>query len=217
MLPFHLVILGPQGSGKGTQARLLSEKFKMPYFSAGELIRKKSRSNTEEGRKVKALHDAGMLIPNEITKKLIENELKKIPQSQTVIFEGYPRTMDQVKDFEDILRQRDKKDKKIIVLDVKESTVYQRISGRRVCVICEKNYYPPDSLTLKNCIECGGELIKRSDDTKEAIEKRLHIFKNETKPVIDYYKKRGELLEINGEPKINEVTKEIIQKLGRSN
>lgn len=213
MLLFHLVVLGAQGSGKGTQTHLLSKKFKMPYFSAGELIRKKAQENTKEGKEVKALHDSGALIPLQLTRKLIEDELKKIPQTQVVLFEGYPRTIQQLNDFEDLLNKRQIREKRVIILKISEKTVYQRISGRRICPSCEKNFYPPESLTLKKCTECGSKLIKRPDDTKEAIKKRLQTFKNETQPVIDYYKKRGELLEINGQLPIEKVNEQIIEKL----
>lgn len=213
MLPFHLIILGPQGSGKGTQTELLSKRFKMPYLGAGELIRKKSQEKTKEGKKVKVLHDTGNLIPHKLVKKLFEEELRKIPQEQTVIFEGYPRTQEQLRDFEDILKKRKIKDKRIIILNIREETVYKRLSGRRICSSCEKNYYPPNSLTLKRCSECGGKLIKRPDDRKDAIRKRFGTFTSETKPVIAYFKKISQLTEINGEPSIDEVSKEIIKKI----
>jgi len=216
MLSFNLVILGPQGSGKGTQTELLSKRFRMPYLGAGELIRKKAQEDTEEGRKIKTLHNAGLLIENSLVKNLFEKELSKIPKEQTVIFEGYPRNLEQIKDFEEILKKRTKRDKRVIILKIKDETVYKRLSGRRYCPFCEKNYYPPESLRLKKCPVCNKEIIKRPDDSEKAIKKRLNIYKKETKPVISYFKKRSELISVNGEASIGEVNKAIIRKLGRS-
>lgn len=211
-MSIHLVILGPQGSGKGTQAQLLSKRFKMPYLSAGELIRKKASQKTAEGKKVKALHNSGILIPHKLTKELFEAELRKVPQSQTVIFEGYPRTLEQIEDFEDILAKREKKEKRIIILNIKEKTVYQRLAKRRYCPRCETIFYPKKSLELKNCPKCKTKLIKRPDDRQTIIKNRLDIYKRETEPVSAHYKKTHELIEINGEPSIDEVNKEILEK-----
>jgi len=212
-LPFNLVILGPQGSGKGTQVRFLAQKFNMPYFSAGELIRSKMREPTKEGKMIKDIYNNGSLIPHEVTKKLFKNALSKVPQDCPVIFEGYPRAKEQYFHFLDILKERKVKDFRVIGLSIKEKTAYKRISGRRYCVGCEKNYYPPQSLTLKECISCGGKIVRRSDDTKNAILKRLNTYKEETQKVISIFKKDKKMIEINGEPPIDIVKKEILRKL----
>lgn len=212
-LPFHLIIIGPQGSGKGTQGRFLSLKFKMPYFSAGELIRKKAQEESVEGKKIKNLHDKGFLIPHKLTKKLFVEALKKIPSDQPVIFEGYPRAEEQYWDFLDILKKRKVKDFRAILLKIKDETVYRRLSGRRYCTSCEQPFYPPASFELKECPLCHGKLARRADDTKEAISKRLRTYKKETKKVIEILKKNKKLIEIDGEPKIEEVSEAIVQKL----
>ena len=212
-LPYHLVILGPQGSGKGTQAELLSKHFNMPMLDAGELSRKKSEESSELGRKVKNLIDKGFLIPFDVTRQLVEEVLATVSEMQTVIFSSYPRAMGQVKDFEEILEKRKIKVKKVVLLNIGEETTYQRLSGRRICVSCEKNYYPPQSLTLKECEKCGGKIIRRDDDNKDAIKKRLSVYNNDTLPVIKYFKKSKELIKINGEQSIEKVYQEILQKL----
>jgi len=214
MLPFHLIIAGIQGSGKGTQSVLLSEHYKMPCIGVGDLIRNASKGNSVLANKVREIHNKGLLLPNKLVKEIVEKEVGKFPKGQTIIFEGYPRDMDQVKDFEDILKKRDIQKKKMIVITIKDKTVYQRLSGRRVCVSCGKIYMPPKSYQLNFCESCGGRLIKREDDNEEAIKRRLQVYREKTQPLIDYIRKQGDLVVINGEQTIPEVFKEIIKKLG---
>lgn len=213
MLSFHLVVLGPQGSGKGTQTDLLSKYFKMPSLVAGDLIRAKAQDKSELGKKVKDIIDKGGLIPCDITKNLFEDALKTISQNQTIIFDGYPRTMVQVTDFEDILSEREIKDKKIVVLEISQKVTLERLASRRVCVGCGANYKPPESLTLKQCQKCGGKLVKRHDDYEKAIKNRLNVYEKETRPVIEYYERQEKAVRINGEQSVEEVNKEIIRKI----
>jgi len=213
VLPFHLIVLGIQGSGKGTQSELLSKYFKMPYVGAGELIRKKIKEKTPLSNKIRTFHDAGRLLPDEVVKKIIKEELEKIPKDQSVLFEGYPRSLKQLKDLEDILKERKIQKKMAIVLDIKEETVYRRLGGRRVCSVCGKIYLPPESLKLQNCKECGGRLIQRADDSQAAIKERIKMYKKATNPVLLYLKRKGELIQINGEQRIEKVFSDIINKI----
>jgi len=192
-LNYHLVILGRQGSGKGTQAHFLSETLKMPILGAGDLIRAKMKENSTLAKEVRVLHDAGKLIPHDFLEKIILEAASKIPQDKTIIFEGYPRAMEQVPGFYRILKTRKIQKFKVILLEIREQTVYQRINGRRVCV------------------DCG------ADDSVETIRARLNVFQRETQPVIDYFEKQGLLIRVDGEQSIEEVSKTIMRKLGLAN
>jgi len=216
-LNYHLVILGRQGSGKGTQANFLSETLKMPILGAGDLIRAKMKENSPLAKEIRVLHDAGKLIPHSFLEKIILEAASKIPQDKTIIFEGYPRAMEQVPGFYRILKTRKIQKFKVILLEIREKTVYQRINGRRVCVDCGAIFFPPLSLQLKHCPKCGGELVKRSDDSVETIRARLDVFQRETQPVIDYFKEQGFLIQVDGEQSIEEVSKTIMRKLGVAN
>jgi len=213
MLPFHLIILGIQGSGKGTQSELLSKYFKMPYVGAGDLIRKRIKENTPLSAKIKLLYNSGMFVPDEAIKTIIEDELAKIPSGQSIILEGYPRSLKQLKDLEDILAKRRLQKKIAIVLGIKEKTVYKRLGGRRVCSDCGKIYLPRESLELQNCKECGGRLVQRADDSEMAIKERIKMYKKATNPLLSYLKDKGELIHINGEQPIEKVFAEIINKI----
>ncbi|MCX6806929.1 MAG: nucleoside monophosphate kinase [Candidatus Berkelbacteria bacterium] len=215
MLPFHIVILGPQGSGKGTQVELLAKKYQMPMLVAGELIRTKAKEASPLGKKIKNLIDNGILIPFDVTKQLFAEALKTIPKTTAVIFDGYPRTMEQVKDFEDLLSNRDVKNKKIIVLEINANESLKRLSKRRICARCGTNYCPPYTLEEKTCQKCHGKLIIRDDDQIDAIKKRLHVYKTETEPVVKHYQKTNDLISINGEQSIEDVNEETVSKLSK--
>ena len=215
MLPFHLVVLGPQGSGKGTQNELLSQKFQMPVLIPGDLLRSKAKENSPLGKKIQKILAKGGLAPHLVTKKLMSEALARTAPEQTVIFDSWPRALPQIKHFEDILKkQRKVQDFKVLVIQISKPEAIKRLAARRVCEKCFRNFKPPESLTLKRCPYCGGRLIQRSDDFPQAIEKRLKIYEEETKPVINYFqKKKKKILYINGEQSIPKVFQEIEQKL----
>lgn len=184
MLPFHLIILGIPGSGKGTQAKMLARYYKMPYVEMGELIRLKSKEKSPVAQQIHTMLNKGFLIPDEIVKEIIKEKLKEIPQDKTIVFDGFPRNISQVKFLEKVLKERNVVDRKAVLLNIDEKTAYQRLSGRR-----------------------------RADDVSHVIQNRIKSYKNETSSVISYFKKRSELIEINGEQEINKVFKDIIAKL----
>lgn len=212
MKKINLVILGPQGSGKGTQAEILAKKYHLACLGAGDLIRDFILKKTKEAKRIKKLYDKGQLIPDPLVKELFKRALSKIGKKKGLIFEGYPRTLKQFSDFLDLLKKREIKDFKVIFLNIKKETALKRLSGRRICSNCQKIYYPPKSLS-KRCPECQGKLITRPDDKKEVILNRLSLYLKETKPLVDYLRKREGLFEIDAEPPIKEVFKEIIKKL----
>lgn len=211
---FNFIILGPQGSGKGTQARLLSEKLNAPIISMGEISRKSRERNNEIGKTARYYYDKGMLFPTELIGKLLEKELEKMNLSKTIIFEGVPRNLKQVEVFNEILKKLKIPQPIMIYLNISKETGFKRINGRKVCSKCSTPILPADSNYSSGiCAKCSGKLIVRPDDQSDAIKKRLDSYYKETEPVIELYRKSGNLLEINGEPSVDEVDKEVNEKI----
>jgi adenylate kinase len=183
----NLIILGPQGSGKGTQAKLLAEKFNIKHISTGELLREAAQKPTPKGKIIKSLLTKGTLIPFETTLELLEPVLKVATQG--FILDGMPRDLRQAEHLDWFLKQVKQSIGKVIYITLSEESTFTRLQKR-------------------------AGIEGRSDDTEEAIKKRLEIYKKETVPVIDFYKKQGNLVEIDGEPDIETIHQSILSKLG---
>jgi len=204
------LIMGPQGSGKGTQAELIEQDYNFKQVSMGDLLRIEKKENTEHGRLVKKIVDEGGLVPAEITNKLAA---KAIKETENILFDGYPRSHEQA----DFLFENDFKMNFAIVIDLGEEETIKRISKRRICTATEK-IFSVDNITEKDieeCREAGGEIIQRIDDTPSAIKTRLGIYHTETKPVIQKLKQHGvPVFRINGEQSIEDVFKDIQKAVG---
>ena len=201
-----LLIFGPQGSGKGTQAKKLAKKLGIEHVSTGELLRKHVREETELGKKVKIYLEKGILVPPELNIQVLQ---EGISGKDGFILDGYPRNKEQAESLNNITDID-----KALLLEVPDDVSIKRISGRR---ICEKGheyhveYLPPKKEGI--CDIDGLELKKRTDDEEDAIKKRLEIYHEETEPVVRHYEDQGKLIRINGDQSIEEVFKEIIKKL----
>ncbi len=208
---YKIFILGPQGSGKGTQAELLSERLNIPNISVGQLLRDEIEKGTEIGKKVKEPVSRGELVDHSIVNQLVAERIKEPDCEQGYMFDGFPRMLIQVKFFE-------KTDKPSHVLEIviSDEEAVNRIAGRRVCTKCGDTYHikfnPPQ--TQGKCDKCGGELKIREDDKPEAVRQRLKIYHQETQEVLDYYQQQGKLIKINGEQSIEKVKQDIFEKLG---
>jgi adenylate kinase len=205
-----IIIMGPQGSGKGTQAKLLAEKYGIVHVSPGALYREHIRLGTEIGKTVEEPLSRGEMAPDEITNIMVKDRLSHEDAKDGWILDGYPRNTYQA-DFLDGNEQVDH----VIVVDVSEEVSVKRISNRRVCVNCKKNYgldVQPQEEDV--CDECGGQLIQRDDDTPEAVKRRLELYFKITKPVIDHYREKGLVKEFNGEQDVQPLFEEITQTIG---
>ena len=205
----NLIFIGPQGSGKGTQAELLTKKFKIPTLSVGQVLRDHIRKKTSLGKKVEKYVLKGALVPSMITNQLIKEELKKKKYKRGVFLDGYPRELSQAKFLEKIIDID-----YLILINISQAETIKRLSGRRVCD-CGKTYHIIYKKPKKNmlCDKCGKKLTQRKDDYPAAIKKRLKIYQRETKPIIDYFKKRDKVIKINGEASIKQVLKWILEAL----
>ena len=210
---FNLVILGPQGSGKGTQAELLAKKYKMKIIAPGDIARKELKLNSPLAGKIKKYVDQGALIPNIFINKLIYNKLKK-SCSGRLIFDGFPRNFNQAKMLEKYTKQLKLKEPIAIYLKISRQTAIHRISARRVCPKCNLLFYPKSPGYQKGiCPKCRTKIIQRPDDNPKAVKKRLTIYYEQTEKNIDFYRSKHRLIEIDGEPKISLVWKMVLEKL----
>ncbi|MBU2235648.1 adenylate kinase [Patescibacteria group bacterium] len=205
----RIVVFGPQGSGKGTQAEMISQDLNLPWIATGNIYRQHIQEQTELGKIAEQYIKEGKLVPDDITNKLVAERLKEHDAHKGFIFDGYPRNIDQAKIFSDMV-----KIDAVLEIAISDEEAISRISGRRVCP-CGVSYHimnnPPKKEGL--CDKCGESLIHREDDTEPVIKERLAIYHHDTEPVLDMYLKQRILIRINGEQSIADVHKEIFLKL----
>lgn len=202
----NIIFLGPQTSGKGTQAGLLAKKINLPVLSTGNILRAKKAAGDEEGGRIASFVDKGELVPDELIDKIVRDEIASGKYGSGVIFDGYPRNLHQAEELEKFLAID-----KAIFLDIPDGVVLKRLAARRVCEKCGENYSviskPPKVEGV--CDICGGVLIQREDDTEESIAVRLNIYHQLTEPLIKHYESLRKLIRVDGTGTIEEVRKEI--------
>lgn len=211
-MAINILLLGPPGSGKGTQAEKLVKKFNLVYFSTGNYSRKLAQGKTKKGKLIAKILKRGKLIPSEIIDEFVLKSISSLSKDQGFIFDGYPRDLLQVKFLEKILEKKVIKNLKVIYLDLLPSEVLARLSLRLFCENCGASYIEKE-ISSVICQHCGGGLVRRADDTPSVIRKRLKEYLIKTKPVLDYFKKRGVLKIVNGNQPIEEVFREILRKI----
>ncbi len=211
----NIIILGPQGSGKGTQAKKLSDKLGLTIAEAGRLIRKASESDPKISE---IINQKGQLIPAEDAFRLITTFLEeKDAKAVNFLLDGYPRSIRQYELLKEWLLKKNTKIDLVIFLNISEEETVKRLSARRVCEECGTNYNLITNPPLNEGCECGGKLIQREDDKSEAINKRLAEYKKRTEPVIDIYRKEGILEEVDGERPIEVIFEDILKRIEKVN
>ena len=207
----HLILLGAPGAGKGTQAKKIMEKYHIPQISTGEILRQHVSDKTELGKKAKSTMDQGQLVSDGIILEMVADRLTQKDCRQGFILDGFPRTIPQAKGLEHILQNLHIKDLKVIEIHVDQETIIKRLTSRRICSNCGKDYNlnlnppPPDNI----CKVCGGKIIQRDDDKEETIRKRLEVYKNQTKPLIEFYQQKGNFFRVDGEKEIGDIFSDI--------
>ncbi len=209
-----LVLLGPPGAGKGTQATLLSERFSIPTISTGAMIRSAIRAKTPMGLAAENLIKEGKLVADEVVNGIVEERLAQDDCKNGFILDGYPRTVGQAEALKAMGVQLDG----VLCIELADEKIVERLSGRRECKNCATPYhvlYNPTRVEGK-CDACGGELIQRPDDRAETIQNRLKVYHAETEPLVDFYKKEGLLRVAFSQEKLEDTTSEVLRALGVS-
>ncbi|MFB7905102.1 adenylate kinase [Kitasatospora sp. NPDC056076] len=215
----RIVLVGPPGAGKGTQAHLLAKTLSIPHISTGDLFRANIGQGTPLGLEAKGYMDAGRLVPDEVTIGMAKDRMLQADAANGFLLDGFPRNLGQAKALDEFLAEQGIVLDGVLDLEVPEDEVVRRIAGRR---LCRKNgshvfhvaYNPPKEEGF--CDECGGELYQRSDDTEEAVRTRLEVYHTETEPIIDYYVQQGLVATISALGKVDEVTQRAIEALKKN-
>jgi adenylate kinase len=213
-----LIMLGPPGAGKGTQAQKICEDYNTVQISTGDILREEVSNNTELGQKAKKYMDEGELVPDKVILGMMEKKLFGENAPEGYILDGFPRTVPQARGLDDLYDQHNGELDAIIVMDVDKEIIVKRLTARRVCKDCNKVYnllfMPPEEDGV--CDECGGELIQRDDDKEETVLNRLEVYQEETAPLIDYYSGTGKLKKVKSDGTPDEVydnIKEVLENL----
>ena len=211
----YIVFLGAPGAGKGTQAAVVAGKMNLVHIASGNLFRQALEQGTELGLKAKSYMEKGMLVPDEITIKMVLDRISNPDCQSGIILDGFPRNLDQAKALDKALAEQPKAIDRVVYIRVSEDELLKRLSGRWICRNCQAPYHIVDSppQTEGKCDRCGGELYQRPDDTMETAKKRLEVYFAQTSPLIDYYNQAGKLLEIDGEGSIEEISQRIVAAL----
>ncbi|MQS12674.1 adenylate kinase [Streptomyces kaniharaensis] len=216
----RIVLVGPPGAGKGTQAHLLAKTLSIPHISTGDLFRANIGQGTPLGLEAKSYMDAGRLVPDEVTIGMAKDRMLQPDAAKGFLLDGFPRNLGQAKALDEFLAEQGIVLDGVLDLEVPEDEVVRRIAGRRLCRndgghVYHVDYNPPKVSGV--CDECGGELYQRSDDTEEKVRTRLEVYHTETEPIIDYYVQQGLVATISALGKVDEVTQRAIEALKQDN
>ena len=212
----NIILFGAPGAGKGTQAVELVNKYKLTHISTGEMFREAIKNQTAMGQLANSYISKGNLVPDEVTVGLVKERLAQEDCKNGFILDGFPRTLPQAECLDEICKELNIKIDYVIDIEVSKEDVIERLSARRVCRSCGASFHLIFNKPAVDgvCDLCNGELYTRKDDNKESVAVRINTYQDQTTPLINYYKNKGILLEINGQQDISDVTKEIVSKLG---
>lgn len=211
-----IILLGPPGAGKGTQAKLISNKYSIPHISTGDIFRKNISEQTPLGTKAKSYMDKGQLVPDELTNEIVFDRLQNDDCKNGFLLDGFPRTVFQAKELDSFLHGEDTKIDRALLIEVPQEFILERMTGRRTCKACGASYHvmfnPPKVEGV--CDLCSGELIQRKDDKEETVKERLEVYSNQTAPLVEYYATQGNLSKVDGTLEIEEVFQNLCDILG---
>ena len=204
----NILFMGPPGAGKGTQAERIVNEFGTPHISTGDAFRAAMKQGTPLGLKAKEYVDQGLLVPDDVTIGIVKERLQQEDCQSGFLLDGFPRTISQAEALDEILKSMGKQLEHVINLEVDRGLLLARLTGRRICKSCGSTYHlvfnPPKEQAV--CDKCSGELYQRSDDTEEKVGTRLDEYTNKTAPLLEYYRNKGLLRQVDGEQEIDQVT-----------
>jgi len=207
----RLLFLGPPGAGKGTQARELAREWGVPQVATGDMLRAAMTAGTPLGREAKQYYDRGELVPDDVILKMVAERLRQPDAAQGFILDGFPRTIAQADGLAAMLDALGTKIDAVIDFDVSEPELIRRLTGRRLCRICQTPFHvvsaPPKHAGV--CDKCGGELYQRVDDSEATVRNRLEVFERQTAPLLDYYRQRGLLRTVSGEGAVDKIRQDL--------
>lgn len=213
-----LILLGPPGAGKGTQAANIIETFNIPHISTGDIFRKNIKEGTELGKKAKEYMDRGELVPDTLVVAIVEDRLKAEDCKAGFLLDGFPRTVFQAQALDQVLEVMGSGLDYIVNVVVDPEILVERAVGRRICRDCGSTYhikYNPPKVELV-CDKCSGELYQRSDDNADTVTNRIRVYMDETSPLIEYYQSNGNLINVDGQQDIDKVFEDILNAIGRT-
>ncbi|HLD56630.1 MAG TPA: adenylate kinase [Candidatus Omnitrophota bacterium] len=212
-LAWRMVLLGPPGAGKGTHAKILSERYRIPHISTGDLLRDEIERATPLGKRAQSFIDSGKLVPDEVVIDMMGERLEQTDAQNGFILDGFPRTVEQAKALDRMLRERRTPLNLVLQFNTSEKVIVDRLSGRRVCTNCGANYHvrniPPKREGI--CDVCAKPLVQRKDDDPNTIRKRLKVYEEQTAPLIEFYKQLKVLQVVNGDLEIEPLQKELLE------
>ncbi|MCM8780274.1 MAG: adenylate kinase [Candidatus Omnitrophica bacterium] len=209
----RIILLGPPGAGKGTQAKTLSKELALPHISTGDILRQEVKNNTPLGLEARAYMDKGALVPDSLVISMLKARIAAADAKEGFILDGFPRNLSQAKALDEMLAKENMAIDRVFYLDASEAVIIQRLSGRRICAKCGAIFHiqnmPPKIAGI--CDKCKGELYQRSDDREETIRHRLEVYLQETASLIDYYKKQKRLSSVNADRQAEDVISDILK------
>ena len=210
-----IVLLGPPGAGKGTHAKILSERYQVAHISTGDILRSQIQKKTALGKRAQSFIDSGKLVPDDLVVEMVGDRLQNEDVQNGFILDGFPRTVDQAKALESMLDKSKRPLHFVLQFDTSEEIIVDRLSGRRACPNCGVNYHtrniPPKKEGI--CDVCGQALVQRKDDQPETVRKRLKVYEDQTAPLVKFYKERKLLRRVNGDLEIEPLQEELAQCL----
>ena len=207
------MLFGPPGAGKGTQAQLLVDRYELSHVSSGDIFRHNLRQGTPLGLRAKEYMNRGVLVPDEVVIDIMLDKIMSIHSDQGFILDGFPRNTRQAEELEAALTARARNVDRVLHIDVPEDELARRLGGRYVCRDCQAPYTLADAADSPACERCNGELYQRDDDRPEAVQKRIAVYREETMPVLGFYRQRGLLSDISGQDTVDGVFQGIVEAL----
>jgi len=208
----NLILFGPPGCGKGTQAERLHERLGLAHLATGDMLRAAVAAGTEVGRRAQAIMAAGELVPDKLVVDIIAGRLDQADARDGFILDGFPRTLAQARALDDLLAEKGRRIDRVVELEVDEDALVERISGRFACATCGAGYHDRFKPTKVEgvCDQCGGtDFVRRQDDTAETVRERLRAYRRQTAPLLPYYRERGLLTSVDGMAGIDQVTAQV--------